>query len=100
MPDSLLGVLRHQGLEFAFRPLVVEKSLPGGAEQCCEFRPRVRRAHIDDADRLNARPWRLSIDEMGRFAGLDTAPELLFRRHQNAKIKWVHGDGDLDPFAA
>src|SRR6478752_5191647 len=48
MPDSLLGVLRHQGLEFAFRPLVVEKSLPGGAEQRCELRPRVRRAHIDD----------------------------------------------------
>src|SRR5437588_59218 len=41
MPDSLTGVLRHQGLEFALGPLVLEKSLSGIAEQRCEhgFRP-------------------------------------------------------------
>ena len=33
MPDRLLGILRHQGLEFAFGPFVVEEGLPSIAEQ-------------------------------------------------------------------
>ena len=36
----------------------------------------------------------------GDFAGLDAAPELLFGRDQDAQIERVHGDRDLDPFAA
>src|SRR6266540_7186527 len=85
--DGLLGILRHQGFELAFRPFVVEKGAPGVAEQRGELRPGIGRAHIDDADGLDAWPWRLGVDEMGCFAGLDTTPELLFRRHQNAEIK-------------
>src|SRR5215831_5367998 len=77
MPDRVLDVLRHQCLELVFRPLVVEKGLAGVAEQGRELGPGIRCAHIDDADRLNARPRLLGIDEMGRFAGLDAAPELL-----------------------
>ena len=80
MPDGLLGVLRHQGFELAFCPLVIEKGLAGVAEESGKFRPGIRRAHIDDADGLDAWPRRLGIDQMGRFAGLDAAPELLFRR--------------------
>src|SRR5262245_3265605 len=100
MPDRLLGVLRDQRLELALRALVIEKGLPGVAEDRCELSPRVRRAHIDDADGLDARPWRLCHDEVRDFARLHTAPELLFRRHQNAEIERVHRYGDLDPFAA
>src|SRR5262245_58660157 len=33
VPNALLGVLRHQGLELALRALVVEEGLPGVAEQ-------------------------------------------------------------------
>ena len=43
---------------------------------------------------------RLSIDQVGRFAGLDTTPEFFFSRNQNAEIEWVHGNRDLNPFAA
>ena len=100
MPDGLLGVLRHQGLELALGPLVVEKGLAGVAEQPGELRPGIRRAHVDDADGLDARPRRLGIDQVGRFAGLDAAPELLFRRDQDAEIERIHGNRDLDPFAA
>ena len=100
MPDRLLSVLRHQRLELALRALMVEKGFSGVAEECCELGPGIRRAHIDDTDGLDARPRRLGIDEMGRFAGLDAAPELLFRRDQDAKIERVHGNRDLDPFAA
>jgi hypothetical protein len=50
---------------------------------------RAKRAHIDDADGLDARPRRHGIDEMGRFAGLHAAPELLFHRDQDAEIEWT-----------
>src|SRR5262249_4595706 len=100
VPDGLPGILRYQGFELAFGPFVVEKGVPGVAEERGELRPGIRRAHIDDANRLDAWPRRLGIDEVGQFAGLHAAPELLFRRHQNAEIERVHGDRDLDPFAA
>src|SRR5262249_12733978 len=100
MSDGLSGILGYQGFELAFGPLVVEKGAPGVAEERGEFGPGIRRAHIDDTDRLDARPRRLGIDEMGRFAGLHAAPELLFRRDQHAEIERVHGNCDLHPFAA
>src|SRR5262245_27033995 len=100
MPDRLLGILRHKRLELALRALVVEKGFPGVEEERFELSPRVRRAHIENADGLDARPWRLGHDEVRDFAGLDAAPELLFRRHQNGEIERVHRYGDLDPFAA
>src|SRR6516164_3593718 len=98
-PDRLPGILGHQGFELAFGPFVVEKGAPGVAEERGELRPGIGRAHIDDTDGLDARPRRLSVDEVGDFARLDTAPEFLFRRHEDAEIKWVHGNRDLHPFA-
>src|SRR5436190_6836994 len=100
MPDRLLSVLRHQGPKLALCALVIEKGFPGVAEDRCELRPRIRRAHIDDADALNARPWRLGHDEVRDFAGLYAAPELLFRRHQNGVIERVHRNGVLYPFVS
>src|SRR6516164_4508453 len=99
MPDGLLRVLRHQGLELALGPFVLEKGASGVAEESSELGPGVGRAHIDDADGLDARPWRLGQDEVGHFPRLYTAPEFLFRRHEDAEIKWVHGNRDLHPFA-
>src|SRR5215510_16542442 len=62
--NGFLGILGHQGFELAFRPFVVEKGASGIAEERSELRPRIRRAHIDDADGLNARPRRLGQDEV------------------------------------
>src|SRR6516225_2311608 len=100
MADCLLGILRKQGLELAFRPLVLEVSRPGPAKQRRELRPAVGGAHIHNANGFDARAWWFGIDEVGCFPGLDTAPELLFRRDQDAKIEWVYGDRDFRPFAA
>jgi|RhiMetStandDraft_4_1073278.scaffolds.fasta_scaffold287588_1 hypothetical protein len=36
---------------------------PGIAEQDRELRPGIGQAHIDDADRLNAQPRRLGINQ-------------------------------------
>src|SRR6516162_9315164 len=79
VPDGLPGILGHQGFELAFRPFVVEKCAPGVAEERSELRPGIGRAHIDDADGLDAWPRRLGIDEVGHFARLHAAPKLLFR---------------------
>src|SRR5262249_20335370 len=99
VPDGLSGILGHQGFELAFGPFVVEKGTPGAAEERRELPPGIRRTHIDDADGLDAGPRRLGEDEVGDFASLHTAPEFLFRRHEDAEIKWVHGNRDLHPFA-
>src|SRR5262245_1744745 len=80
MSDGLPGILGHQGFEFDFGPFVVERGASRVAEERGELRPGIRCAHIDDADGLDAWARRLGIDEMGRFAGLHAAPELLFRR--------------------
>src|SRR5262245_52903087 len=100
VPDGLLSVLWHQGLELAFCPLVVEKGTPGIEEQRSELGPRVRRTHIDDANGLDAWPWRLGIDETGRFTRFHAAPKFLFRRDQDTLIERIHGNRHLDPFAA
>src|SRR5262249_27100284 len=91
MPDGLPGILRHQCFELALGPFVVEKGAAGIAEERGELRPGIRRAHIDDADGLDTGPRRLGQDKVGHFARLHTAPEFLFRRHEDAEIKWVHG---------
>src|SRR5215472_6534935 len=99
MPDGLPGILRHQCFELAFGPFVVEKGATGIAEERGKLRPGIRRAHIDDAHGLDTGPRRLGINEMRGFPGLHAAPKLLFRRHEDAEIEWVHGDGDLHPLA-
>src|SRR6266436_5150928 len=61
MADCLLGILGHQGFELALGPFVVEKGAACVAEERGELGPGIRRAHIDDADGLDARPRRLDI---------------------------------------
>src|SRR6516165_1970283 len=89
MPDGLLGVLRHQGLELTSCPLMVEEGLPRVAEQGGELGPRIRRAHVEDADRLDARPRRLDAEEARGLAVLDAAPEFLLRRQKQMLIKRI-----------
>src|SRR5215468_12062807 len=43
VPDGLPGILGHQGFELALGPFVVEKCLPGVAEQRSELRPGIGR---------------------------------------------------------
>ena len=89
MPDGLLGVLRHQGLELAFCPLMVEKGLAGVAEQRGELGPGIRRAHIDDADGLDPWPRRLDAEEARGLAVLDAAPEFLLRGQKKVLVERI-----------
>src|SRR5258708_2596414 len=50
MADRLLGVLGHQAFQFGLGVLVLQKCRSGLAKDPGEFRPRIRRAHVDDAN--------------------------------------------------
>src|SRR5258708_7464728 len=89
MPDGLLGVLRHQGLELTFCPLMVKKGAAGIAEQRCELGPRIRRVHVEDADRLDARPRQLDAEEARGLAVLDAAPEFLLRGQKKVLVERI-----------
>src|SRR5215831_10447948 len=67
VPNRLPDILGHQGFELALCSLVVEEGAAGIAKQRRELRPGIGRAHVDNSDRLDARAWRLSIDQVGRF---------------------------------
>src|ERR1700686_284074 len=63
MPDRLLGILRHQALQFRFGLFMFEMGRTRPREGSGELRPGIRRAHVDDADRLDSRLWRLDPEK-------------------------------------
>ena len=65
-----------------------------------EFRPRIRRAHIDDPDGLDPWLWRFDTEQARGLAALDTAPELPLSSDNEVLIERIGMGGDLDPFAA
>ena len=89
MPDCLPSILGHQGLELVFRPLMVEKGPAGVAEQGGEFGPGIRRAHIDNADRLDPWPRRLDAEEARGLAVLDATPEFLLRSQKKVLVERI-----------
>src|SRR6266853_6510069 len=68
-PDSvsgrLLGVLRHQRLQFGLGVLVLQECRSGLAKHTSEFGPSVGRAHVDDANGLDTGPRRLGTEQAG-----------------------------------
>src|ERR1700757_3036362 len=59
MPDRLLGVLGHQGLELRLGILMLEVSLARAPKYPREFRPGIGCTHVDDAHRFYPRARRL-----------------------------------------
>ena len=60
-------------------PLMVEEGVPGIPEQRSELGPGIGRAHVDDADGLDARPRGLDVDQMGHLSRLP-AQSTVFHR--------------------
>src|SRR6516225_4094837 len=100
MADRLFGILRHEHLQLGLRPLMIQERLPGAAEQPGEFGPRIRRAHVNDPNRLDPGLWRLDTEEARGLATLYTAPELAFGSHNQMLIEWIGMGDDFHPFAA
>src|SRR6516162_5131248 len=98
--DRFFGVLRHQRFQLGLRALMVQKGLPGAAEQTGEFRPRIRSTHIDDPDRLDSWLGRLDTKQARGLTVLDASPELPLGSDNQVLVKRISMGGDLDPFAA
>ena len=50
MPDGLLGIFRHQTLQFGLGLFVLEISRTGPGKDPGELRPSIGGAHVDDAN--------------------------------------------------
>src|SRR4030088_1455698 len=86
VPDRLLGVLGHDGLEVGLGPFMLEKCRAGGAKYGRQIGPRVRRAHVDDPHRRDAGPGWLDPKNMRGLTNLDAAPEFLLRRQKEVLV--------------
>ena len=100
MADRLLGILGHQTLQFRFGLFMFEVRRPGPREHRSKLRPGIGRAHVDNADRLDAGFGRFDPEQTRRLAALDTAPELALRSDDEVLVERVGMGGDLHPFAA
>src|SRR5437588_9060044 len=76
MTERFLGVLGDQALELGLGFLMVEKGLPGGAEDRRELGPGIGGRHVDDPHRRKARARRVDPEQARGLAILHTAPEL------------------------
>ena len=92
MADGFLGVFRHQTFEFGLGLLVLEMSGSGPGKDAGEFRPGIRRAHIDDADRLDARAGRLGPEQTRRLPVLDATPELPLGGDDEVLVERISAD--------
>ena len=60
----------------------------------------VGRAHVDNANRLDARLWQLKLQDSGTSPFSTPAPEFPFRGDDEMVVKRIRVGLDLDPFAA
>ena len=77
---------------------MVQKSLPGIAEDPGKFGPGIRGAHINNTDCFDPRLWRLNTKQVRRLAALDAAPEFPLSRDDEMLIMRIRMGGNLDPF--
>src|SRR5580700_552061 len=100
MPSRLLGVLRHQTLQFGLGLFMFEVRRTGLRENRSELRPGIGRAHVDNTDRLD--PWfgRFDPERPRWLTALDTAPEFSLRGDDEVLIQRVGMSGDFHPLAA
>src|SRR6516165_8447942 len=87
--DRLLGIFRHQALQFGLGSFVLEKGIASRPEHGCELGPCIGRAHVDNSHRLDARSRWLDIKEVRGLAALDAAPEFLLSGQQEVLVEWV-----------
>jgi hypothetical protein len=93
-------VFRHQGFELRLGALMVDERRAGCAEEVGEICPRIRPAHIDNANRFDPRPRWLDAIGPRRLASFDTAPKSMLGGDKKMLVERVGGYGHLDPFAA
>jgi len=76
MTECLRRVLGDEGLKLRLGFLMIEKGLPGSAEDRRELGPGVRSRHVNDPHRRQARARRIDPEQARGLAILHTSPEL------------------------
>src|SRR5215469_14604982 len=79
---------------------MIQKGLPGVAEQVGKLGPGIRAAHVYDSDRFDPRLRGFGAKEARGLATLDTAPELALGCDDKMLVERISMGGDFDPFAA
>jgi hypothetical protein len=98
-PDRLLGILRHEPLQLGLGPLMLQIGQAGLREDAGQLGSGIRRAHVDNADRLDLGLGRIDPEELRHLAVFHTAPELSLRRDHQMLLERVRMRHDLDPLA-
>src|ERR1700722_12895245 len=96
MADGLLRVLRYEAFQFCPGALVFEKCRVSSSKGAGEFRPGIRCAHVDDADR-NTRLRRLATEQARGFTAFHAAPELPLGCDDEVLVEGIRVRFDLDP---
>ena len=78
---------------------MIQKRLPGAAEETGNFAPGIRSAHIHNPDRFDPRLWWFNTEDARGLAALNTAPELTLGRDNEVLVKRIGVGSDFDPFA-
>src|SRR5580704_8580584 len=99
MAGRFFHVFRHQGLQLGLGALMVDERRAGGAEEAGELSPGIGLAHVDNANRFDARPRRFDAIGPRRLAGLNTAPKSTLGGDKKMLIERVSWDSHLNPFA-
>ena len=100
MADRLLGIFGHQALEFRLGLFVFQVGRASAGKDCSKIRPGVRRAHIDDPNRCDARLRRLDPEQGRGLPTLDAPPELALSGDDQVLVERIGMDLDLNPLAA
>src|SRR5690348_15665298 len=100
MPNGLLRVLRHEAFQLCLGALVFKKCRVSSTKRASEFSPGVRRAHVDEANRFNARFGRLYAKRGRGLPALDTAPEFSLRGDNEVLVQRIRRDLDANPLPA
>src|ERR1700688_151274 len=99
MASCLLRILGHQALELRLGLLVFEVRIPAADKDAREFGPGIGGAHIDNANRLDSRLWRVDTEKGRGLAAFDTTPELPLGGDDEMLIQGVSERRDLYPLA-
>src|ERR1019366_8504254 len=89
MAKGFLGILRHQRLELALGPFVIEIGRTRATKAPNNLCPRIRAAHVDDPYGFNSGSWRLGIEQPGWLSGLNRSPKRLLGRDQHGLVQGI-----------
>ena len=95
MAARFLRIFWDQLFQLRLCGIVLEISRTGPMKDSGKLSPRIGRAHVDRSNCFDPGPRGLDAKQARALAGLNTAPELLFRCQQQVLVQGIGGNGHL-----